>query len=100
MLIKRDSQGPVFFHQRRRGYNQREFRIWKFRTMTTADDGDDIVQASVGDARITRIGHFLRKWNIDELPQLLNVLKGDMSLVGPRPHAVAHDWHYERIIER
>lgn len=100
LLIKCDSHGPVFFRQRRRGYNQREFRIWKFRTMTTADDGDDVVQASVGDARITRVGHFLRKWNIDELPQLLNVLKGDMSLVGPRPHAVAHDWHYERIIER
>ncbi len=100
VLIKADSRGSVFFRQRRRGFNQREFRIWKFRTMTTSDDGDDVVQASQGDARITRIGSFLRKWNIDELPQLINVLKGDMSLVGPRPHAVAHDWHYERIIER
>ena len=100
LLIRLDSKGPVFFHQRRRGYNQREFRIWKFRTMTTADDGDHIVQASEGDARITRIGRVLRKWNIDELPQLFNVLKGDMSLVGPRLHAVAHDSHYERIIER
>lgn len=100
LLIKWDAPGPAFFHQRRRGFNQREFRIWKFRTMTTADDGDQIVQASEGDARVTRVGRFLRKWNIDELPQLINVLKGDMSLVGPRPHAVAHDWYYERIIER
>ena len=100
LLIKIDSKGTVFFQQRRRGYNQKEFRIWKFRTMTTADDGDHVVQASEGDARITRIGRFLRKWNIDELPQLINVLKGDMSLVGPRPHAVAHDSHYERIVER
>jgi len=100
ILIKCDSSGPVFFRQRRRGYNQREFRIWKFRTMTSCDDGDDVVQASKGDARITRVGRFLREWNIDELPQLINVLKGDMSLVGPRPHAVAHDWYYERIIER
>lgn len=100
MLIKCDSRGPVFFRQRRRGFNQKEFRIWKFRTMTTADDGDHVVQASEDDARITRAGRILRRWNIDELPQLINVLKGDMSLVGPRPHAVAHDTHYERIIER
>ena len=100
LLIKLDSGGPVFFRQRRRGLNQKEFRIWKFRTMTTADDGEHVVQSAPGDARITRVGHFLREWNIDELPQLLNVLKGDMPLVGPRPHAVAHDWHYERIIER
>lgn len=99
VLVKLDT-GAVFFRQRRRGYNQKEFRIWKFRTMTTADDGDNVVQASAGDTRITQVGRLLRKWNIDELPQLINVLKGDMSLVGPRPHAVAHDSHYERIIER
>lgn len=100
ILIKYDSPGPIFFRQRRRGYNHKEFRMWKFRTMTTTDDGDNIVQASKDDARITRVGAFLRKVNLDELPQLINVLKGDMSLVGPRPHAVAHDGYYERIIKR
>ena len=100
LLIKLDSRGPVFFRQRRRGFNQREFRIWKFRTMTTLDDGDRIVQATENDPRVTRLGAFLRRYNIDELPQFINVLTGDMSLVGPRPHAVAHDRHYERIIAR
>ena len=89
ILIKLDSRGPVFFRQRRRGFNQREFAIWKFRTMTTMDD-----------PRVTRVGRVLRRLNIDELPQLINVVLGDMSLVGPRPHAVAHDQHYERIIRR
>ncbi len=99
VAIKADSPGPVFFCQRRRGYNQKEFRIWKFRTMTTADDGHVIIQASEGDPRITRLGRFLRRCNLDELPQLINVLRGEMSLVGPRPHALAHDGHYERTIE-
>lgn len=100
LLIRIDSPGPVFFRQRRRGYNHKEFRIWKFRTMTTLDDGAMIRQAQRDDARVTRIGRRLRRFNIDELPQLLNVLTGDMSLVGPRPHAVAHDEHYEkRILE-
>ena len=100
LLIKRDSAGPVFFKQRRRGFNQREFAIWKFRTMTTMDDGADIKQAVANDPRVTRIGRILRRYNVDELPQLINVLVGDMSLVGPRPHAVAHDQHYERLIRR
>jgi exopolysaccharide biosynthesis polyprenyl glycosylphosphotransferase len=91
MMVRLDSSGPVFFRQRRVGYNQREFRIWKFRSMTTLDDGDRIVQAKRGDARITKVGAWLRRYNIDELPQLINVLKGEMSIVGPRPHAVAHD---------
>ena len=99
ILIKLDSRGQVFFRQRRRGYNHREFRIFKFRTMTTADDGDQISQAIKNDPRTTRLGRILRKYNIDELPQLLNVLLGHMSLVGPRPHAVAHDEYYERIIQ-
>lgn len=98
LFIKLDSKGPVFFTQRRLGYNQEEFRIVKFRSMTTTDDGDKIVQAKQGDKRITRVGAFLRKSNIDELPQLYNVLKGDMSIVGPRPHAVAHDRDYEKRI--
>ena len=100
LLIKLDSKGPVFFRQRRRGYNQQEFRIWKFRTMTALDDGDVIAQATRADARITRVGRWLRRLNFDELPQLINVLSGEMSLVGPRPHAVAHDIHYEtRILD-
>lgn len=99
-LIKLDSQGPVFFLQNRRGYNHRVFRIVKFRSMTTMDDGDHVVQARVGDVRITRVGAFLRKYNIDELPQLWNVLIGEMSIVGPRPHAVAHDKMFETRIGR
>lgn len=95
-FIKLDSGGPIFFYQKRRGFNLEQFKILKFRTMTTLDDGDVIIQAQKGDNRITRVGHYLRKWNLDELPQLINVLRGDMSLVGPRPHAVAHDTHYER----
>jgi Undecaprenyl-phosphate glucose phosphotransferase len=97
-LIKLDSRGPVFFLQRRSGFNQRPFRIIKFRTMHTLDDGDHVQQALPGDARVTRTGRWLRRWNIDEIPQLLNVLMGDMSLVGPRPHAVSHDREYGRRI--
>jgi len=97
-LIKLDSRGPVLFRQRRLGYNQREFKILKFRTMTTLDDGDTIVQARRDDPRLTRIGSVLRRWNIDELPQLFNVLVGDMSIVGPRPHAVAHDRQFEKRV--
>ncbi|MCB1485635.1 MAG: exopolysaccharide biosynthesis polyprenyl glycosylphosphotransferase [Hyphomicrobiaceae bacterium] len=100
LAIKLDSPGPVFFRQRRRGYNLGEFRMWKFRTMTTLDDGDIIKQAKQGDKRITRVGRVLRKFSIDELPQLLNVIAGDMSLVGPRPHAVAHDRFFEKRIEK
>mgnify|MGYP001191848037 CR=1 FL=1 len=98
ILIKLDSKGPAFFRQRRRGFNLEEFGIWKFRTMTTLDDGDDIQQAQENDRRVTRVGRFLRKSSIDELPQLLNVLRGEMSLVGPRPHAVAHDRFFEKRI--
>jgi len=97
-LIKLDSPGPAFFVQRRYGFNQRQFRIFKFRTMTTMDDGDEVLQARRSDPRVTRIGNRLRRWNIDEVPQLFNVLLGDMSLVGPRPHALTHDREYERKI--
>ena len=93
-----ESGQPVLFRQRRYGFNQQEFRIIKFRTMTTLEDGDVIRQATRHDRRVTRVGRFLRKWNIDELPQLINVLKGDMSLVGPRPHALSHNREYERKI--
>jgi Undecaprenyl-phosphate glucose phosphotransferase len=98
IAIKLDSGGPVFFRQRRYGFNQQPFRIWKFRTMRTLDDGAVVRQASKDDARITRVGWILRKWNLDELPQLFNVLAGEMSLVGPRPHALAHNHEYERRI--
>lgn len=100
IAIKLDSPGPVFFLQHRRGFNQREFLIWKLRTMVTMDDGENIIQASKNDPRVTRVGWFLRRANIDELPQLINVLRGEMSLVGPRPHAVAHDRRYEQCIDR
>jgi Undecaprenyl-phosphate glucose phosphotransferase len=98
LLIRLDGPGPVFFLQRRYGFNQEPFRIVKFRTMTTMEDDSRVVSATRFDPRVTRIGAFLRKTSIDELPQLLNVLAGDMSLVGPRPHALAHDQKYERRI--
>ena len=98
LLIRLDSRGPVFFLQRRYGFNQQPFRIIKFRTMTTADDGDVVVQATRDDRRVTRIGRWLRQWSVDELPQLINVIKGDMSLVGPRPHALSHNREYEQKI--
>ncbi len=91
ILIKLDSPGPAFFLQRRYGFNQKPFRIIKFRTMTSLDDGPVVKQVMRNDGRLTRLGKFLRRWNIDELPQLINVLTGHMSLVGPRPHALAHD---------
>jgi Undecaprenyl-phosphate glucose phosphotransferase len=98
LLIKLDSAGPVFFLQHRYGFNQKPFRIIKFRTMRTLDDGPVISQAKKGDPRVTQVGAWLRRWNLDELPQLFNVIKGDMSLVGPRPHALSHDREYERRI--
>jgi exopolysaccharide biosynthesis polyprenyl glycosylphosphotransferase len=98
--IKLDSPGPIFFVQRRYGFNQQPFRIIKFRTMRTLDDGPVIRQARQNDPRLTRIGGWLRRWNIDEIPQLFNVLTGDMSLVGPRPHALSHDREYEQGISR
>ncbi|MBB4260162.1 undecaprenyl-phosphate glucose phosphotransferase [Bradyrhizobium sp. CIR3A] len=98
ILIKLTSTGPVFFRQTRNGFNGRAFRIFKFRTMRVIEDGPTIRQAQKNDPRVTGIGKWLRKTSIDELPQLLNVLKGDMSLVGPRPHAAAHNTEYEQII--
>jgi putative colanic acid biosysnthesis UDP-glucose lipid carrier transferase len=93
-----DSPGPAIFHQRRVGRHGKIFNIYKFRTMHVLEDGAQIVQAYYGDTRITRIGRILRVTSLDELPQLFNVLSGEMSLVGPRPHAVAHDEYYaERV---
>jgi Undecaprenyl-phosphate glucose phosphotransferase len=100
LLIKLDSPGPIFFLQRRYGFNEQPFRIIKFRTMRALDDGPVVQQATRDDPRITRVGRWLRRFNVDELPQLINVLKGEMSLVGPRPHALAHNREFERVIAR
>lgn len=99
--VKLDSPGPVFFRQKRTGWNGKTFRIWKFRSMKVeqeADAGQVVKQAQKDDPRITKVGKFIRKTSLDELPQLLNVLFGDMSLVGPRPHAVQHDEEYAQRI--
>jgi exopolysaccharide biosynthesis polyprenyl glycosylphosphotransferase len=98
LLIKVESRGPVLFLQTRNGFNGRPFRICKFRTMHVIEDGPVIRQATKNDPRITPLGRMLRRTNIDELPQLWNVIIGDMSLVGPRPHAAAHNSEYEKII--
>jgi undecaprenyl-phosphate galactose phosphotransferase/putative colanic acid biosynthesis UDP-glucose lipid carrier transferase len=98
VAVKLESRGPVIFKQRRKGFNERKFYIYKFRTMKVTEDGPGIVQAKEKDIRVTRVGRVLRESSIDELPQLVNVIKGEMSVVGPRPHAVAHDAAYCRII--
>ncbi len=97
--IKLTSRGPVFFRQRRYGLAGREIRVWKFRTMTCCDDGPQVSQATRDDRRVTPVGRFLRRTSLDELPQLFNVVEGNMSLVGPRPHATAHNEHYRGQIE-
>ena len=96
--VRLESRGPAFFLQMRVGFNGHPFRIYKFRTMSTLDDGPVVVQATRNDRRITRLGCLLRKLSIDEVPQLINVLRGEMSLVGPRPHALAHDNQYDQLI--
>ena len=98
LCIKLESRGPALFIQTRNGFNGRPFRIYKFRTMSVLEDGPVIRQATRNDPRVTQLGRVLRRTNVDELPQLFNVLAGDMSLVGPRPHAAAHNSEYERII--
>ena len=97
ILVRRSSPGPVIFRQRRYGLDGREFVVYKFRTMTVCED-DPSMQATRFDLRVTRIGAFLRRTSLDELPQLFNVLEGSMSLVGPRPHAVAHNEHYRKLV--
>ncbi|MFT3850638.1 MAG: undecaprenyl-phosphate glucose phosphotransferase [Propionivibrio sp.] len=98
LAIKLGSPGPVIFKQRRYGLNGEEILVYKFRSMTVCEDGGVIRQASRNDARITRLGAFLRKTSLDELPQFINVLQGRMSIVGPRPHAVAHNEQYRGLI--
>jgi putative colanic acid biosynthesis UDP-glucose lipid carrier transferase len=96
--VKLSSPGPVIFKQRRYGFNGEEIIVWKYRTMTVCEDGPEIPQAMKNDPRITRFGEFLRSKSLDELPQFINVLQGRMSIVGPRPHAVAHNEHYRKLI--
>ncbi len=99
LIIKLDSPGPVFFSQRRTGLNGKLFTIYKFRTMTeTACNETGVKQAVKGDLRATRSGIWLRKTSLDELPQLFNVLLGDMSLIGPRPHAIEHDHEFRKTV--
>jgi putative colanic acid biosynthesis UDP-glucose lipid carrier transferase len=98
-LVRIDSPGPGLFKQRRGGFEGRPFRIFKFRTMKT-QESRSIAQARDGDDRTTALGRFLRKYSIDELPQLINVLKGDMSIIGPRPHALAHDRKFGAVDRR
>lgn len=99
LLIIHEGGRPIFFRQTRRGYNGRPFQILKFRSMIAVPDAAFVLQAVAGDRRVTRVGRWLRRTSLDEIPQLINVLRGEMSLVGPRPHALSHDDHYEALIE-
>ena len=98
LAVKLEAPGPILFRQRRLGFNGKEFQILKFRSMRVLEDGEDVRQAARHDDRVTRVGRFIRATSIDELPQLLNVVRGDMSLIGPRPHARAHDDQFDRQI--
>jgi putative colanic acid biosynthesis UDP-glucose lipid carrier transferase len=99
LAVKLSSPGPILFRQRRYGLDGREITVYKFRTMKVLEDGAQVRQARPDDERITRIGRFLRRTSLDELPQFINVLQGRMSVVGPRPHAVAHNEQYRKLID-
>jgi undecaprenyl-phosphate galactose phosphotransferase/putative colanic acid biosynthesis UDP-glucose lipid carrier transferase len=99
LAIKFDGEGPIFFLQIRKGFNGRQFVMFKFRTMTVQENGEVVKQATLNDPRVTRIGRLLRAASIDELPQLINVVRGEMSLIGPRPHALAHDNYFEKLLQ-
>jgi lipopolysaccharide/colanic/teichoic acid biosynthesis glycosyltransferase len=98
LLIKIESKGPVLFTQWRNGFNQNPFMIYKFRSMTVTEEGAAVRQAVKNDVRVTKIGAFIRRWNLDELPQIVNVIKGNMSLVGPRPHPLNLDEAEEKRV--
>ena len=100
LAIKLESPGPAIFRQRRRGRYLQVFDVFKFRTMHVMEDGGEVRQAVEGDNRITNTGRILRRTSLDELPQILNVLKGEMSLVGPRPHALVHDEEFTHLLEK
>lgn len=95
VAVRLETPGPILFTQRRRGLDGRPFTILKLRSMRVLEDGGWIEQVRRGDPRVTRVGRWLRRLSVDELPQLINVLRGEMSMVGPRPHALAHDDHYD-----
>jgi putative colanic acid biosynthesis UDP-glucose lipid carrier transferase len=97
--VKLTSAGPVLFKQKRYGVDGKSINVYKFRSMTVMEDGDSVKQATKNDSRLTPIGGFLRKTSLDELPQILNVLEGSMSIVGPRPHANAHNKYYRKLIK-
>ncbi|WP_326941648.1 undecaprenyl-phosphate glucose phosphotransferase [Actimicrobium sp. GrIS 1.19] len=99
LAVKLTSPGPVIFKQRRYGLYGEEITVYKFRSMTVVEDGAKVVQATKDDMRVTRVGRFLRSSSLDELPQFINVLQGRMSIVGPRPHAVAHNEQYRKLIK-
>jgi putative colanic acid biosynthesis UDP-glucose lipid carrier transferase len=99
LAVKLTSKGPVIFKQNRYGLDGKKIKVYKFRSMTVQDNGDKVQQATKNDVRITPLGAFLRKTSLDELPQFINVLQGRMSVVGPRPHAVAHNEEYRKLIE-
>jgi putative colanic acid biosynthesis UDP-glucose lipid carrier transferase len=98
LLVRMDGKGPILFRQQRGGLNGQPFSIYKFRTMVVTPPTAGVVQATRNDPRLTRTGKWLRNLSLDELPQLVNVLKGDMSLIGPRPHALQHDSYYSELI--
>ncbi len=97
-LLDLSSPGPIFFRQKRYGLDGKEILVWKFRSMYTCDNGPVVKQATKNDPRVTPIGRILRRTSLDELPQLFNVIEGSMSLVGPRPHANAHNEHFRKLI--
>ena len=97
--VKLSSPGPALFKQRRNGLDGEEITVYKFRSMTAQEDGETVQQATRSDPRVTRFGAFLRRSSLDELPQFFNVLQGRMSIVGPRPHAVAHNTLYRELIK-
>jgi putative colanic acid biosynthesis UDP-glucose lipid carrier transferase len=99
LAVKLTSPGPVLFRQRRYGLDGEEILVWKFRSMRIQEDGAEVIQATRDDPRVTPVGAFLRRTSIDELPQFFNVLQGRMSVVGPRPHAVAHNEMYRKLIK-
>jgi putative colanic acid biosynthesis UDP-glucose lipid carrier transferase len=99
LSIKITSKGPIIFKQDRYGLNGRKINMWKFRSMTVTENDAVVTQAQKGDARVTKVGAFLRRTSLDELPQFINVLKGDMSVIGPRPHAVAHNEEYRKLVD-
>ena len=99
LAIRMNSPGPIFFRQRRHGLNGEVIKVLKFRTMRTQEDGSIVVQATCDDERVTSVGKFLRSTSLDELPQFFNVLEGSMSIVGPRPHALAHNDYYRELID-